>query len=111
MAFSADQVADILQHLVEIEVDVLDRQLAGLDLREIENVVDDAQQVLAGALDLPHVVALRGVEVGLQGRCDMPMMAFIGVRISWLMLARKMLLASLASSAASVAFLSSVCAA
>ena len=37
----------------------------------------------------------------------MPMMAFIGVRISWLMLARKSLLASLASSAVRVAFSSS----
>ena len=62
----AHQVADILQHLVEIEVDVLDRQFAGLDLREIENVVDDAEQVLAGALDLLHVVALARREVGLQ---------------------------------------------
>ena len=65
-AFSAHQVADILQHLVEIEVDVLDRQLAGLDLGEIEDVVDDAEQVLAGALDLEHVIALARREVGLE---------------------------------------------
>ena len=38
-------------------------------------------------------------------------MAFIGVLISWLILARNALLASLASSAASVAFSSSACAA
>jgi hypothetical protein len=37
----------------------------------------------------------------------MPMMAFIGVRISWLMLARKALLAWLAASAASLAAASS----
>ena len=35
----------------------------------------------------------------------MPMTAFIGVRISWLMLARKSLLARLAASAASRALL------
>ena len=63
----AHQVPDILQHLVEIEVDIFDRQLAGLDLREIEDVIDDAEQVLAGALDLEHVVALTRREVGLQG--------------------------------------------
>ena len=63
----AHQVADILKHLVEIEVDVFDRQFAGLDLREIENVVDDAEQVLAGALDLLDVIALARGEVGLQG--------------------------------------------
>ena len=34
-AFS-DQVPDILQHLFEVEIDILDRQLAGLDLREVE---------------------------------------------------------------------------
>ena len=45
----ADQVGDVVQHLLELEVDVLDRQLAGLDLREVEDVVDDAQQVLARA--------------------------------------------------------------
>ena len=69
----AHQVADILQHLVEIEIDVLDRQFAGLDLREIENVVDDAKQVLAGTLDLLHVVALARRELGLQremGKAD-----------------------------------------
>ena len=37
----------------------------------------------------------------------MPMMPFIGVRISWLMLARNSLLARLACSAASFAFCSS----
>jgi hypothetical protein len=37
----------------------------------------------------------------------MPMMAFIGVRSSWLMLARKALLARLADSAASLAVIRS----
>ena len=37
----------------------------------------------------------------------MPMMAFMGVRISWLMLARKALLARLAASAASLAWANS----
>ena len=65
VAFSP-QVADVLQHLVEIEIDAFDRQLAGLDLREVEDVVDDAEQVLAGALDLLHVVALARRKIGLQ---------------------------------------------
>ena len=47
-----DQVADVLQHLVEIEVNILDRELPRLDLREIKDVVDDAEEVLARALDL-----------------------------------------------------------
>ena len=45
-----DQVADVVEHLFEIEIDLLDRQLAGFDLREVENVVDDAEEMLAGAL-------------------------------------------------------------
>ncbi len=48
--------------------------------------------------------ATRGGRSGLRrARSVMPMMAFIGVRISWLMLARNELLASLAASAARVA--------
>ena len=40
-------------------------------------------------------------------RCDRPMMAFIGVRISWLMLARNIDLVRVASSALSFAVRSS----
>ena len=36
-----------VQHLVEIEIDRFERQLAGLDLGEVEDVVDDAEQQLA----------------------------------------------------------------
>ena len=61
-AFSRDQVGDVVQHVLELEVDRLDGQLAGLDLREVEDVVDDAEQVLAAPLDLLDVVALSRVE-------------------------------------------------
>ena len=45
-----------------------------------------------------------GVELGrAPSRSDMPMIAFIGVRISWLMLARKSDLAWVAASAATLA--------
>ena len=43
--------------------------------------------------------AWRGVTPSRRIRWVMPMMAFIGVRISWDMLARKALLATLAASA------------
>ena len=42
-------------------------------------------------------------ELGVEHSSVMPMMPFIGVRISWLMLARNSLLARLAASAASLA--------
>ena len=59
-------VGDAGDDVLELEVHATRRQLAGLDLREVEDVVDDAEQVLAGALDLRDVVALLGVERGLE---------------------------------------------
>ncbi len=61
-----DQPGDIVEHLVELEADPLDGHLAGLDFREIEDVVDDAEQVLARAPDLVEVTALTRRHVGLQ---------------------------------------------
>ena len=52
----------------------------------------------------------RGVSSVSRASSVMPMMPFIGVRISWLMLARNSLLARLAASAASLAIRSSSCA-
>ena len=52
--------------LVEPEVGGLDVELAGLDLREVEDVVDDGQQRRAGVVDLADVVALLGGELGLE---------------------------------------------
>ncbi len=54
----ADQVGDVLEHRVELEVGGFDRELAGLDLREVQDVIDDAEQVLARALDLAEVILL-----------------------------------------------------
>ena len=46
---------------------MLDVELAGFDLREIEDVVDDAQQRLGRDVDLPNVVLLARGEPTLQG--------------------------------------------
>ncbi len=43
-------------------------QLAGLDLGQVQHVVDDAQQVLAGPLDLLQVVALGVVDARCRER-------------------------------------------
>ena len=58
---------DRADHLVELEIGGLDVELVGLDLREIEDVVDDAEQRRAGVVDLAHVVALLGIERRLEG--------------------------------------------
>jgi hypothetical protein len=44
-----------------VKVEHLQLHLAGLDLGEVEDVVDDAQQVLARVVDLLQVVALLGM--------------------------------------------------
>ncbi|MNY52995.1 hypothetical protein D3C86_1887160 [compost metagenome] len=50
------------------------------------------------------VIASRSSPSRFRASSSMPMMAFIGVRISWLMVARNRLLATLASSAWSLAW-------
>ena len=52
----------------QVERDDVEGELAGLDLREVEDVVDDGQQRLAGRLDDVEVLALLGGEVGLEQR-------------------------------------------
>jgi hypothetical protein len=84
-------------------------QLARFDLGEIQNVVDDAQQRLGRLMDFADVIALARIELRLQRQMVMPMMAFIGVRISWLILARKSDLACAAASACARAASSSRC--
>ena len=63
-----DQPGDVLEHPVELELDVFDDHLARLDLREVENVVDDAEQMLARALDLVQVIALARRQLGFHGQ-------------------------------------------
>ncbi len=51
-----DQVREVVQQRGNGEVDLLERELVGLDLGEVQDVVDDAQQVARGLLDLLQVV-------------------------------------------------------
>ncbi len=60
------QRGDRADHFVELEIDGLHVELAGLDLREIQDVVDDAEQRGAGVVDLADVVALLRVERGFE---------------------------------------------
>ena len=50
------------------EETTLQLQLAGLDLAEVENVVDDGQQGLGRDLDHVEIVALFARQAGLQGQ-------------------------------------------
>ena len=50
------------KNLRQIEFDALQLDLAGLDFREIENIVDDVQKIVARAAEHAHVLALFVVE-------------------------------------------------
>ena len=94
----------VAQALAQVERRRVQLQLAGLDLGEVQDVVEQRQQRLARVLDHLQVLALGSVKVACPAPVrSCPMMAFMGVRISWLMLARNSLLARLAASAASLA--------
>ena len=53
----AEQVGDVVQYLAQAERHRLDDQLASLDFREIQNVIDDAEQGLGCAMGFFDIVA------------------------------------------------------
>ena len=57
-----DQLGRFLDDLDKGEVDGVELELAGLVLREVEDVVDDAEQRLPGQVDPVHVLPLTLVE-------------------------------------------------
>ena len=70
---------------------------AGLDLGQVEDVVDEAEQVPAAAVDVARDsigrhAGRRRPACSCAHQLEKPMIAFSGVRSSWLMLARKSLL-------------------
>ena len=56
IGLGVDRIGQRLQHAVQPEFDLLDLQLARLDLGQIENVVDQAQQQIRRALRLRQLV-------------------------------------------------------
>ena len=111
----AEHLLQALQQVVQVEGLLVQRGAPGLDLGHLQHVVDQPQQVLAAAVDDLQVLPLlrrqrrrrRPAPVGRSMSWVKPRMALSGVRSSWLMLARKTLLARLAASAASLARCSS----
>ena len=61
-----DEVQRRLDAFAQIERLRLDVHAPGLDLREVEDVVDDGQQRIARFADGGHVVVLLGVELGVE---------------------------------------------
>ncbi len=52
--------------LPKVEVHHLEVQAAGFDLREVQNVVDDLEEGASRAVDDLRVLALLGIEIGVQ---------------------------------------------
>ena len=60
-----EQVEHFFHGLVEIVRDVFQLDAAGLDLREVQDVVDDDQQALGGPANRAGEVHLLGIELGI----------------------------------------------
>src|SRR5271170_2431346 len=54
----ADNGGQVVEHLIETEVDRLYVQLASLDLREVQDVINNAEQGLGSTLYFRQIVAL-----------------------------------------------------
>ena len=50
LGFEAKQIGQIVHQVIKMEIDRLQRHLACFDFREIENVVDYPEQILAGTV-------------------------------------------------------------
>ena len=104
----AERLGDLLEHAPQAERRLLELEPVGLDLREVEQVVEDPEQVPRRGVR--HARRSRGPSRGRSDSSARPSMlriAFIGVRISWLIVARNALFARFAASAASFAATSS----
>src|SRR5205823_7390225 len=79
-----DHRHNVFEEHAEIEVDRFQVELPGLDLRKIEDVIDDREHPSA-VLPTPaaYLRCSRSRSVPSNGSLR-PMTAFIGVRISWL---------------------------
>src|SRR6185312_16162903 len=66
LRLNGEQAADILESLPHAQLDALQVELAGLDLGEVQDIVDDCEQRPGAASDGLGEVALHGVERGVE---------------------------------------------
>src|SRR6185437_14121089 len=98
-----EAAGSFVDHLVQGERTRVAFHFAGFDLGKVQNVVDDGEQRLRRRLHHAEILLCCWVGPESSTRSVSPMMPFIGVRISWLIVARKMLFDRLAASARSSA--------
>ena len=58
----------VVEGVAEVEIDEIQVELAGLDLGEVEDVVDHGQQVIGRELHHAEVLALLGGQLGVEGQ-------------------------------------------
>ncbi len=63
-----DEADHAVQNAGKLEVDLLQRHALGLDLRQVEDVVDQFQEVLRGLLHLAQLFAQHGFLGAVQGQ-------------------------------------------
>ena len=70
MDLPADDGLDIMKHIRQVGLLLLQVDLAALDTAHIQNIVDEAQQVVAGGQDLGQVIfyLFRIVNIGQRQR-------------------------------------------
>ena len=95
--------AHILDAFPDIHFDLLDLETPGLDLGEVQDVIEDAEQRGRARANRLRELELPGCSGVSSSSSVMPSTPFIGVRISWLMFARNSLFARFAAAAASFA--------
>ena len=58
----------MIQYLIELEINLLYLELAGLNFGRVQDVVYESQQVTGRGMDVAQVVALLWSQIGFQGQ-------------------------------------------
>ena len=63
-----DQVGEMIKDILQSEVSLFHRKLAGLDFGKIKDIINNTKKCLTGTMDLLNIIFLPGIEIGLQGQ-------------------------------------------
>ena len=66
MRLRGENVRHILDRLAQVHLDALQLEFSRLNLREIQDVVDDAEQPIGAVTDGLRVIALAWIERGIE---------------------------------------------
>ena len=98
-SLKGEQRGCFLNHGLYRERDPQQPQLASFNSRNVKNIVDQQQQGIGRPFDRPGIFLLLRLSSVPRRKSVIPKTPFMGVRISWLMFARKRLFILVASRA------------